>query len=745
MEIADESKWVRITVALLWAAGVWGAEEPQPKIIGSPTLLVDRISGGGKASVYLVNTSNADVAIVLSANVNSASKTSRTKVLFSKSEAGPGSETLNFTAKRGVEAQSVWVFVSDAFEPGDTDVDLFDKDIKLGKLKIRRLPFTVKLDGPSPDKAELSLRVGKETRILLKNDDPVQYKLAWRLFLSGTDVCSGKVEIEPCAIAELRCTPKLAFTFREPLKEQTLDGQLMLTEENDQSKPLRTFPAKATASLLTPGGAALAYILVILILICGGICSLLLSNFLPNRLQRLNLKDQLDAIFRTIEDLSDHIDPKLALQVRDERSRLNELLGSRTDFSPEFAGVVAQCTQGIARLTSRVQLLQQMDLVLARRENLTRLGVAPTLVDQMDAQIDKAVVLLSKKEPADADIQVAAGAVNSAASQVDTLIHPGADFGQSLSQRVRNLVTEINANFVTKAGFEKLNEAAPAALKQLQAVKTEATISADQYTSLDLAVAKVLVMQEYATLVEGTTHPNVLAAIGAIEPSLTKYLQVNSWEALRTCRHWLREIRDGVYPEMLVHALKASEAEIKMDRVTVYDRTQVNFNVQFQFPPYNSSAAREALTCVWRFPDIPERVGWEVPYYFEAYTAPLPWIRRFWRFRRRSAEAQPICKICEVTATFRDENGEELLDTTTNSPLTLRRKVEVRAPRAAKTFGERVQMEALKLAAALLIAVFGLVAGAMDQLAKLDLLPGLIAVFMVGFGADTVKNLLTNK
>jgi hypothetical protein len=49
----------------------------------------------------------------------------------------------------------------------------------------------------------------------------------------------------------------------------------------------------------------------------------------------------------------------------------------------------------------------------------------------------------------------------------------------------------------------------------------------------------------------------------------------------------------------------------------------------------------------------------------------------------------------------------------------------------------------IKLVAALLIAVFALVAGAREQLLKLDILPGLIAVFMVGFSADTIKNLLT--
>ena len=46
---------------------------------------------------------------------------------------------------------------------------------------------------------------------------------------------------------------------------------------------------------------------------------------------------------------------------------------------------------------------------------------------------------------------------------------------------------------------------------------------------------------------------------------------------------------------------------------------------------------------------------------------------------------------------------------------------------------------------ALVIAVIGLFAGAREQLMKLDVFSGLIGVFLIGFGADTVKNLITKQ
>ena len=57
--------------------------------------------------------------------------------------------------------------------------------------------------------------------------------------------------------------------------------------------------------------------------------------------------------------------------------------------------------------------------------------------------------------------------------------------------------------------------------------------------------------------------------------------------------------------------------------------------------------------------------------------------------------------------------------------------------------GERSVVEVSRLSVALLIAVFGLVAGAKDQLLKLDVLPGLAAVFVAGYGVDTLKNLMS--
>jgi hypothetical protein len=59
--------------------------------------------------------------------------------------------------------------------------------------------------------------------------------------------------------------------------------------------------------------------------------------------------------------------------------------------------------------------------------------------------------------------------------------------------------------------------------------------------------------------------------------------------------------------------------------------------------------------------------------------------------------------------------------------------------------GERSRVELLKLAATLLIAVFGVITGARDQIARLDVPPGLVAVLLIGVGADTIKSPLSTR
>jgi hypothetical protein len=90
---------------------------------------------------------------------------------------------------------------------------------------------------------------------------------------------------------------------------------------------------------------------------------------------------------------------------------------------------------------------------------------------------------------------------------------------------------------------------------------------------------------------------------------------------------------------------------------------------------------------------------------------------------------------------FEDANGRKITDTA-GKTLVVERTVDVK-PHTSEHAKERLKTELLRTGIALSPRVLALVAGARDELLKLDVLPGLIAVFSTGFAADTIKNIIT--
>ena len=77
-------------------------------------------------------------------------------------------------------------------------------------------------------------------------------------------------------------------------------------------------------------------------------------------------------------------------------------------------------------------------------------------------------------------------------------------------------------------------------------------------------------------------------------------------------------------------------------------------------------------------------------------------------------------------------------------PLAVSGKFKVNPRTLQNWVSARSRAEVGRLAIALVVAVFALVAGVKDQLAKLEALPGLIAIFVAGYGVDALKNLINS-
>lgn len=707
-----------------------------PTIVGPAEIVVDRNTGTGSTTLKLRSAQPLNGG-ALTGVVNTDTEPKPQLTFKADQSAGAGQAVYPLTIDPS-RLTTIVATVAGLKQPGSFDADLAYEGNNFGKLKIIYLPFAVTVDGPDPNKADLTLVDDEVTSLTLKNSDPVAYPIVWRLNVEGSEICGGQLTLPANGVGVLQCQASVPFTparIQDLFKVESTDGNSLLlypgtTASFDSTSPWKTIPVKASRSFFGASAqASLGYIAIVLVLILGGLTSLVLSQALPNRLRRLNIRDRLDDVARQTANLS-NIGSRLQVLLRLDRNRLESLLDSRNTFSPDFAGLAAKCNEGTTKLEARVSLAQQIDVALDRLEQKLTLSPPPSQIAAIEALIEDAKVLLSKTEPTPKDLEAAQTAITEANRLCDLLGKEDDAFGQALAKRVLEAQADIKANFAADPVFKKLDAAVPGPNKAVQGLAAgTVTVTPAQYTDLDMAVEKLRLMKEYCLLYEGTQDPDMLKRLDQNLSPWLQALQVQSWAGMRTARLLMRQMKDDVYSGRLGELLLQRLPSIVVKPMRAYHRAPLELAVCFPSDTYEKAAAREDWKCLWDFGDEMNETGWNVSHYFE--------VKRNGRLKGPQPQDYP------VKATFRDGKGNLLVDPTTNEPLILEHPVRVFPSKPQQWFGDRARTELVKLVAALLIAVFALVAGAREQLMKLDIWPGLIAVFTIGFGADTIKNLLT--
>lgn len=702
------------------------------RLLNNPIVTVDQTSGMGDAILYLRNETSKDILMALIGTIKTPAN-SPVRVEFSTdSKTAPMAIYVRTVPPKTMVP--VRLLVENAWDDGEFDIEIANHygSESSGKIHARRFPISIQVDGI--DRLKLALVDGDPTRVPLRNDDAVPYPVSWKL-INGGDVCKGETVLNPKASTLLECTPHLEtkFTrFLNLLKQDTSrDGYRLVLLPRSASPvvgeaavhPLKTFSAEASLDFFSPFTRAVSsYTFLILLLIAGGLSSLILSYLLPNKLLRLDLKDKLMQLAERTADLSTRIESRLAVLVRLERSRLMDLLRSRNVLSPDFSTIAVQCSNGTARLSSKVSVLEQMDVVLGRVQRKLA-HVPPTQVDEVSAHLEDAAVLLGKGEVSDTDIQTADAKVEAASSLVDALGEANDTFGRKLADMVRQLLRDLDTAAVTSPTYLAMLTQLPGPNSVLRKLNpADQAVSPDKYVDVDFALQKLYIIRGYVQMQDGITDPDVKTRLSARQQTLITHLQTTSWEGLNSARLLLREMEDDVYPERLLDTLRnPGGASIEMDPSVAYERSPLEFYVFFHKSALNTSVAREEISVHWDFGDGLKEKGWTVSHYFQL---------------------RPNIDTYEVQAKFYDQNGENVINSR-GEPVTIVREVKINLSEIGHGVGERTRTELLKLTAALLIAVFGLVSGAQEQIAKLDILPGMVAIFLLGFSADSIKRLLT--
>ncbi len=718
-------------IILFAPAAIVNAEDGL-SLVEAPQVPIDSATKAGSTLLQIKNGGQAEVSISLVVTELKSKITGQplnAKIAFSLHQDAAGKPVFPRTLKPG-NVLVLKVDVSNVTEAGDSTANIFQQGQRLGALTVvnDRAAFAVSPSTPNPDKPELTLERGSKTSLTLKNDDAASYPVSWRLLING-ESCGGTVTLPAKASWPVEINPPgswFGHWVGGIFKPDDQDGVLTLAL-NTGTEDGRVWPSKSVPLRVHLGywpawfRQFFGNLIILIVLVAGGIASLLVNAYLPNRLRSIVAEEKLSDLGKRISGISTRVDSRLRVLIRVERLRVRALLGSRGHFSPDFADALAQTNEGIAALTLRVAVAEQLDSERLRFDSL-RIQLPPTILSNIDDNLQCAADLLRKTSQADLDL------AKTNISKASELMSKGLDlvnradrddeFAKSLFNRLTYLKDGFKPYETTSDVYKKFSDYIPGSFQRLAwTVDDVNAINPRDYTAIDTDLAKLALILDYIRLYEARNRPLQQELEEGPEKRMLKLVVPTSWECIRTAQLVVRQIRCGFYEKNLIAQLP-EHASIELDRQFVRVNEPIEFSVRFHHPVLDRTPAREEWSYEWTFGDGHTEHGWSAWHYY------------------------PNAKENNVEVQFRDANGQKIVDETKQEIKIKPRNVVVNSNNPDR-LGHRSRVEAARLAIGLLVAIVALAAGAKEQLLKLDVLSGLLAVFVIGFAADTIKNLVT--
>lgn len=598
------------------------------------------------------------------------------------------------------------------------------------------IPFNVTLETPNPDKRELNFLRDEPKNIVLKNGDPVTYFVDWAVSFSG-HVEKGKepLELPPNGSAPISVTPDPGlFVFGESfLKDAESEGQLSLAFHPPGQAPNPAWPHKVITFTAHLSWARtwlrdLAVSLFVLILLgIGAFFSIYGQVGLPNRRQRVRLLEVLNDLAHRSRAISRRVDSRTRVVVGVERNRSIEQLSSRLSFSGALTELLGQAQPEIDLLKRKVDLLERVD---ERQQQLARVAAGEHPPTELKISRDKiwtAAEIIGRTSPAAQDLEEAATLLEQAKTGLNAIearppeVPCENDVWKALVDRW-NLVPKAANTFlgVDDTGLEEKYDECRRLYKTLykQGEEEEKLQTNRAYARLDSLSSRLQMMAEFLDIYRAATA-KYKSRLAGQWGRLMKWASLPSWEAHCQVQRIVQEAEESIFPSDVL----AATPEIDCGQHRVDANQHINFRVRFADPRFQDCTALQDLQATWKFGDGMEERGWNVAHYY-------PW-RRWWRrWSRKYA----------VSFNFQDP------DSPPGNPNQKHVTPKVLQVQKDGFFGlshDRNRVEIERVILAILPAAVALLASGKEQLLQGDILTGVVAVFLLGFGSDTVKNLVS--
>lgn len=682
----------------------------------------------GSSVVHLENLQSGDIPISLTAgtfvNQTTGGIVSGT-VAFT---AGDGSGALPKNLPRGASVDVLGMITNES-AVGLSMANLFNAGKCVGQLKAVRYdaPFNFTVEGDGSASSTLRVEDGQDVSINLKNNDDLTYSITPSLCLDGEEIAAipSTLTVGPNTPVLVRFkTSRKWFDWGTWFRPKA--GALRIAVRPTRSAFGDVASDRALTNRFVAVNAQLASLsatrtelvssgLVFFVLLLGGLASLATNSLLPNVLRKLSYKKKLQALADATSGVSVKVDSRLRVLLRVERNRLLKLLASSNLFSTDPADVFQQVDTGLIALGKRVTIAQRLD-ELRNRFDLSSSSCPPSVSDKVDECLQQAADQLRTISVTDKIIDNANLALDSAEQTLNTLAKTDV-LAKDIAVRHTQLLARV-ATFPSDA-LIPFKDALPGIFQVLGTTYDDAhPVLSGNLMQIDDSIARINVALDSINVYATTKDPGIQGRLKARNDQLLQLLGTRDWRTLRAARDLVQQMRQNIYPEDLIEALRAKKASITIDQQVVRPYSPLELCICFDVYLYNHAKALEQLRCVWNFDDGLEEKGWTICHFYQ-----------------EPAEKTITAEIPLSIAATAEAPAERAQFST---------KLTVRA--TTSSFSKQYWLAGgLRFAIAFFLALVGLVGGARDQLAKLDVLPALIAVFLLGFGADAIKNVLTQK
>jgi hypothetical protein len=221
------------------------------------------------------------------------------------------------------------------------------------------------------------------------------------------------------------------------------------------------------------------------------------------------------------------------------------------------------------------------------------------------------------------------------------------------------------------------------------------------------------------------------------------------------------QVLEGKCKTQIDAALHAKHLRIVQDHVLLNPYEPCDFKLEFLDPALDCATAREDWICQWTFTHPKESLlteeGWEITHYFQK--PEIYGLEVVLTHRMTGVSQSIIDPRYKKTPSPQPshENPNATLPGPAEGALAAAAKPKMEAGKEnpamhIQVCESKVQhwlsshaLDSLNFVLALFIVLVGMIAGANEQLLKLDVVPALIATFLAGVGADQIKNLLTKQ